>query len=40
MIFPEADRIEFFDSETAKRKIKDRQVDFIERLESVLKRSP
>jgi predicted NUDIX family NTP pyrophosphohydrolase len=36
MIFPEADRIEFFESETAKKKIKDRQVEFIERLEQVL----
>ncbi len=36
MIFPEADRIEFFESETAKKKIKDRQVEFIERLQSVL----
>jgi predicted NUDIX family NTP pyrophosphohydrolase len=30
--FPEVDKIEFFDIETAKKKIKDTQIPFIERL--------
>jgi len=35
--FPESDRVDFFDVDTAKRKIKDRQVPLIEKLEMILR---
>ena len=34
--FPESDRVDFFDVDTAKRKIKDRQVALIDELETIL----
>jgi predicted NUDIX family NTP pyrophosphohydrolase len=34
--FPESDRVDFFDVDTAKRKIKDRQVPLIDELERIL----
>jgi predicted NUDIX family NTP pyrophosphohydrolase len=34
--FPESDRVDFFDVDTAKRKIKDRQVPLIDELEKLL----
>ena len=37
--FPESDRADFFDVETAKRKIKDRQVPLIDELEKILSES-
>ena len=36
MEFPESDRADFFDVDSAKRKINDRQVPFIEELEKIL----
>lgn len=37
MLFPEVDRYGFFNLDEAKKKIKDRQVELIERLEELLK---
>lgn len=34
--FPESDRVDFFDVDSAKRKIRDRQVPLIEELERIL----
>lgn len=34
--FPEIDKVEFFDAETAKKKIKEAQIPLIEKLEEIL----
>ena len=38
--YPEVDRAEFFPIELARRKIKDTQIPFLERLEAALKSMP
>jgi predicted NUDIX family NTP pyrophosphohydrolase len=37
--FPEVDKVGFFDSQTAKEKIKETQIPLIEKLEEILKKS-